>query len=96
MTVKSNFSIKEIRNEVRHLIKLHSLDPQEAIYSLSQFFCPREWELIECEIENQGYCLITNSIEDLLSYRQGIKYYVSGYPWGNCFNWRSRSFTKDG
>ncbi len=67
MTVKGNFSIKEIRNEVRHLIELHSLDPQQAIYSLSQFFPPGEWALVECEIEAQGYCLMTNSIGDLLS-----------------------------
>ncbi len=66
MTVKNSFSIKEIRNEVRHLIELHSLDSQQAIYSLSQFFPSGEWALVECEIEAYGYCLMTNSIEDLL------------------------------
>ena len=66
MTVKDAFSIKEIRNEVRHLIELHSLNPQQAIYSLGQFFPSGEWALVECEIENHGYCLMTNSIEDLL------------------------------
>lgn len=66
MTVRNNFSIKEIRNEVRHLVEIHSLDPQQAIYSLSQFFAPGDWELVECEIEDRGYCLMTNSIEDLV------------------------------
>lgn len=66
MTVKDSFSIKEIRNEIRHLIELHSLDSQQAIYSLSQFFSPGEWALVKCEIESHGYCLMTNSVKDLL------------------------------
>ncbi|MCC0177761.1 DUF4327 family protein [Waterburya agarophytonicola K14] len=66
MTVKNDFSLKEIRNEVRHLIELHSLDPQQAIYNLSQFFPSGEWALIECEIEAHGYRLMQNSIKDLL------------------------------
>ena len=66
MTVKVNYSIKEIRNEVRHLIDIHSLDRQQAIYGLSQFFSPGEWALVECEIEGNGYSLMTNNINDLL------------------------------
>lgn len=66
MTVKINSSIKEIRNEVRHLVDIHSLDRQQAIYGLSQFFSPSEWALVECEIEGNGYSLMTNSINDLL------------------------------
>ncbi|MEM7592121.1 MAG: DUF4327 family protein [Cyanobacteria bacterium P01_A01_bin.83] len=66
MTFKVNFSLKEIKREVRHLVELHSLDREQAIYNLSQFFNPGEWELVECEIESNGYCLMTNSIGDLL------------------------------
>ncbi|MEM7761761.1 MAG: DUF4327 family protein [Cyanobacteria bacterium P01_A01_bin.40] len=67
MKVKSNYSISEIKREVRHLIEIHSLDPQQAIYSLSQFFATADWTLVECELESHGYSLMTNSIDDLLS-----------------------------
>lgn len=66
MTVKNKFSIKEIRNEVRHLIEIHSLDCQQPIYGLSQFFPAGDWALVQCEIEAHDYSLMTNSIEDLL------------------------------
>jgi hypothetical protein len=66
MTIKVDTSIKEIRKEVRHLVDIHSLDREQRIYSLSQFFSPGEWELVECEIEANGYSLMTNSINDLL------------------------------
>ena len=66
MTFKVNSSIKEIKREVLHLVELHSLDREQAIYNLSQFFNPGEWELVECEIESNGYSLMTNSIGDLL------------------------------
>ena len=66
MTFKVDTSIKNIRKEVRHLVNLHSLEPEQAIYNLSQFFSAGEWELVECEIESNGYSLMTNSISDLL------------------------------
>ena len=66
MTFIKDASIKEIKQEVRHLVNLHSLDREQAIYNLSQFFDPGEWELVECEIESNGYSLMTNSIDDLL------------------------------
>ena len=65
MTVKSSFSMTEIRNEVRNLLEIHSLDPKQAIYSLSQFFSVADWNLVECELESNGYSLIQNSIDDL-------------------------------
>jgi Domain of unknown function (DUF4327) len=67
MTIKVDTSIKEIRKEVRHLVDIHSLDREQQIYSLSQFFSPGEWGLVECEIETNGYSLMTNSINDLLN-----------------------------
>ena len=67
MRVKDKFSIAEIRNEVHHLVDIHSLDRQQALYNLSQFFSPGEWDLVECELETRGYSLMTNSIEDLLN-----------------------------
>jgi Domain of unknown function (DUF4327) len=67
MTIKVDTSIKEIRKEVRHLVHIHSLDREQHIYSLSQFFSPGEWELVECEIEANGYSLMTDSINDLLN-----------------------------
>ncbi|MDJ0589588.1 MAG: DUF4327 family protein [Pleurocapsa sp. MO_226.B13] len=67
MTVEADVSIQEIQNEVRHLVEIHTLDSQQAIYGLSQFFSPGEWALVECELEANGYSLMTNSIQDLLS-----------------------------
>ncbi len=66
MTFKTDTSIKEIRKEVRHLVDIHSLNREQAIYNLSQFFSAGEWELVECEIESNGYSPIANSIGDLL------------------------------
>lgn len=66
MTFIQDASIKEIKQEVRHLVELHSLDCEQAIYNLSQFFDPGEWQLVECEIESNGYSLMTNSIGDLI------------------------------
>ena len=66
MTYTTDASLKQIKKEVRHLVNIHSLDSEQAIYSLSQFFDPGEWELVECEIESNGYSLMTNSIGDLL------------------------------
>ena len=67
MTIKTDFSLEEITREVEHLLELHSLDPEQAIYSLSQFFSPGEWNLVECELESNGYSLMTNSIGDLVA-----------------------------
>ncbi|MEM8719570.1 MAG: DUF4327 family protein [Cyanobacteria bacterium P01_G01_bin.39] len=67
MKVTTNYSIKEIKHEVHHLVAIHSLDPQQAIYNLSQFFSAADWALVECELESRGYSLMTNSINDLLS-----------------------------
>ena len=68
MTFIKDASIKEIKQEVRHLVEIHSLDRGQCIYGLSQFFDPGEWELVECEIESSGYSLMTNSIGDLLAH----------------------------
>lgn len=67
MAIQANLSIKKIKAEINHLVKIHTLDPQQAIYTLSQFFSPGEWNLVECELELHGYSLMTNSIEDLLN-----------------------------
>ena len=67
MSIKTKFSLHEIRNEVNHLIELHSLDPKQAIYGLSQFFSPEEWSLVECELETNGFSLMTNSVADILA-----------------------------
>ena len=69
MTFTTDASIKQIQKEVRHLVEIHSLDRGQCIYGLSQFFSAGEWELVECEIESNGYSLMTNSIGDLLDNR---------------------------
>ncbi|MEM8675637.1 MAG: DUF4327 family protein [Cyanobacteria bacterium P01_G01_bin.67] len=66
MTFHANSSIMAIKNEVRHLVNIGSLDPQQAIYSLSQFFSAGDWALVECELEENGYSLMTNCIDDIL------------------------------
>lgn len=65
MTFQAN-SFREIKNEVRHLVNIGSLDPQQAIYSLSQYFSATDWALVECELEENGYSLMTNCIDDIL------------------------------
>lgn len=67
MSIKTNFSLQEITDQVRHLVEIHSLDSEQPIYSLSQFFSPGDWNLVECELETQGFSLMTNSIEDILT-----------------------------
>ena len=67
MAFAVNTSIEEIRQKVRHLVDIHSLDREQAIYNLSQFFSVGDWELVECEIESNGYSLMTDSIGDLLN-----------------------------
>lgn len=66
MAFTTDTSIKNIKKEVRHLVDLHSLDRHQAIYNLSQFFSAGEWQLVECEIESNGYSLIANTIDDLI------------------------------
>ena len=66
MTIKENLSIDKIRDEIRHLVDIHTLSPQQAVYTLSQFFSPGEWNLVECELEANGYSLMTNCIGDVL------------------------------
>lgn len=67
MRVKDKYSLEEIKKEVRHLVDIHSLDRQQALYNLSQFFSSGEWDLVECELETQGYSLMTSSVADLLA-----------------------------
>lgn len=66
MNVKLDFSIQEIKHEVRHLIDMGMLDRHQPIHALGQFFSKNEWALIECELEANGYSLITNNISDLV------------------------------
>ncbi len=66
MTIKLDYSINEIKAEARHLVDIEMIDRQQLIYVLSQFFPAGEWALVECELETNGYSLVTNSIADLL------------------------------
>ncbi len=66
MRVKDQFSIQEIKNEVQHLVDIRSLNRQQPLHNLSLFFSSGEWDLIECELETNGYSTMTNSIADLL------------------------------
>ncbi len=67
MTIKLDYSLGEIKAEVRHLVEIDMIDRQQLIYALSQFFPAGEWALVECELETNGYSLATNSIADLLA-----------------------------
>ena len=73
MAFTTDASIKEIGKEVSHLVEIHSLDREQAIYNLSQFFSAGEWQLVECEIESNGYSLMTDSIGDLVAHDECLE-----------------------
>jgi uncharacterized protein YqgQ len=59
------YSIELIKDEVRHLVQKGVLTRQQPIYAICQFIPAREWELVEGELENNGY-LLRDHIIDLI------------------------------
>lgn len=65
MSTTVDYSIGEIKHEVRYLVETGKIDPHQPIYVLCQFIPPREWICVECELENNDY-LLRDRICDLL------------------------------
>jgi uncharacterized protein YqgQ len=60
-----NYSIDFIKDEARQLVQKGVLGRQQPIYTLCQFIPAREWELMEWELEKNGY-LLRDHVIDLL------------------------------
>ena len=67
MTTTVDYSIDEIQNDARHLVKIGKIDIHQPIYILCQFIPPREWICAECELERNDY-LLRDHICDLLAH----------------------------
>lgn len=66
MVATVNYSIGEIQNEARYLVKTGKINLHQPIYVLCQFIPPREWICTECELERNDY-LLRDHICDLLA-----------------------------
>jgi hypothetical protein len=59
------YSIIAIKEEARQLLHKGKIDRKQPIYTLCQYIPPREWPLVEQELERNGY-LLRDHIIDLL------------------------------
>ena len=66
MVATVDYSIDEIKNEVRHLVEQGMIDRHQRICILCEFIPPREWICVECELERNDY-LLRDRICDLLT-----------------------------
>ncbi len=60
------YSIEIIKHEAHQLVYQGSLHRQQPIYTLCKYIPPREWPMVECELERNGY-LLRDHIIDLLA-----------------------------
>lgn len=61
-----SYSIEDIKDEARQLVKGGKIHRQQPIYLLCQFIPPRDWMGVECELERNEY-LLRDPIIDLLA-----------------------------
>ena len=66
MLATIDYSIEEIKQEVRHLVERGIIDRHQRIGILCEFIPPREWICVECELEKNDY-LLRDHICDLLA-----------------------------
>ena len=66
MTTATKYSIDELKNEARYLVKKGAIDRHQPICTLWEFIPPREWVCVEWELEDHDYTL-RDRICDLLS-----------------------------
>lgn len=59
------YSLDVIQDEARELVKKGVISRQQPLYTLCQFIPPREWVMVECELEKGEY-LLRDRICDLL------------------------------
>lgn len=62
-----NYSIDEIKDEVRHLVEIGKINIHQPIQVLCKFIPPRVWLCVECELERNDY-LLGDHICDLLAH----------------------------
>ncbi|HEY9750491.1 MAG TPA: DUF4327 family protein [Allocoleopsis sp.] len=60
------YSISLIQDEARHLVQQGVVSRQQPIYALCKYIPPREWALVECELERSNF-LLRDRIGDLIS-----------------------------
>ncbi len=63
MSIKTAYSLNQLKHETRNLVKKGVLGRQQPIYTICQFVPAREWENIEMELELNGYLLRDNIID---------------------------------
>ncbi len=61
-----HYSIKMIKEEVRHLVEKGTVSRHQPLYVLCQYIPPREWVCVETELERCDY-LLRDQIGDLIS-----------------------------
>jgi hypothetical protein len=61
-----HYSINLIKDEVRQLVEKGTVSRHQPIYVLCQYIPPREWMLVECELERCDY-LLRDQIGDLIA-----------------------------
>ncbi|MDX2097868.1 MAG: DUF4327 family protein [Leptolyngbyaceae cyanobacterium bins.59] len=67
-----SYSLSEIQSEVGHLLRQGAIDRRQPIYTLSRYIPPRDWTLVECELEKNDF-LLRDRIGDLVPFEE----------WGN-------------
>jgi hypothetical protein len=66
MVTTVDYSIKNIKDEARHLVDRGIIDRHQPICVLCEFIPPREWTCVEWELEENDY-LLRDRICDLLA-----------------------------
>ncbi|WP_413161411.1 DUF4327 family protein [Capilliphycus salinus ALCB114379] len=62
------YSIDVIKDEARHLVCQGVLCYHQPIYTLCQYIPARDWECVECELEDNDF-LLRDRIIDLIGYQ---------------------------
>ena len=65
MLQTARYSIDEIKEEARQLVRQGRVDRQQRIYTLYQYLPPGEWHCIEGELERNDF-LLRDRVIDLL------------------------------
>ncbi|AFY67036.1 DUF4327 family protein [Geitlerinema sp. PCC 7407] len=63
------YSLNVIQDEARQLVHKGVVSRKQPIYVLCQFIPPREWALVECELERNDF-LLRDPICDLLGHEE--------------------------
>lgn len=63
----SNYSLNVLQDEARHLVERGTVSRHQPIYVLCQHIPPREWVVLESELERRDY-LLRDRIGDLIGY----------------------------